>query len=254
MHNSYHQSGGSQTMDSRSLLLQTQVDLAPGIAIRIPTVGEILQNERLYYQTSYSLTATPFQNMVQLDDLGIDFTTISEWQLFIQTFLAYAHSGDLLDYVFADLQTQGFGIYQDPQTAALYLSNPDTGVQIHESTYLQIVELIRKINLYEHITARPANETARQYLIEKERKRLKRLAKKPPEPYLEQMVIALVNTAEFPYDYESCMHLSIYAFNQSFKQIQHKINYDNTMIGIYAGTLNARDMKDKSALSWIQIN
>lgn len=254
MHNSYHQSGGSQTMDSRSLLLQTQVDLAPGIAIRIPTVGEILQNERLYYQTTYSLTATPFQSMVQLDDLGIDFTTISEWQLFIQTFLAYAHSGDLLDYVFADLQTQGFGIYQDPQTAALYLSNPDTGVQIHESTYLQIVELIRKINLYEHITARPANETARQYLIEKERKRLKRLAKKPPEPYLEQMVIALVNTAEFPYDYESCMHLSIYAFNQSFKQIQHKINYDNTMIGIYAGTLNARDMKDKSALSWIQIN
>ena len=254
MHTSYHQSGGSQTMDSRSLLLQTQVDLAPGIAIRIPTVGEILQNERLYYQTTYSLTATPFQNMVQLDDLGIDFTTISEWQLFIQTFLAYAHSGDLLDYVFADLQTQGFGIYQDPQTAALYLSNPDTGVQIHESTYLQIVELIRKINLYEHITARPANETARQYLIEKERKRLKRLAKKPPEPYLEQMVIALVNTAEFPYDYESCMHLSIYAFNQSFKQIQHKINYDNTMIGIYAGTLNARDMKDKSALSWIQIN
>lgn len=241
-------------MDSRSLLLQTQVDLASGIAIRIPTVGEILQNERLYYQTTYSLTATPFQNMVQLDDLGIDFTTISEWQLFIQTFLAYAHSGDLLDYVFADLQTQGFGIYQDPQTAALYLSNPDTGVQIHESTYLQIVELIRKINLYEHITARPANETARQYLIEKERKRLKRLAKKPPEPYLEQMVIALVNTAEFPYDYESCMHLSIYAFNQSFKQIQHKINYDNTMIGIYAGTLNARDMKDKSALSWIQIN
>ncbi len=241
-------------MDSRSLLLQTQVDLAPGIAIRIPTVGEILQNERLYYQTTYSLTATPFQNMVQLDDLGIDFTTISEWQLFIQTFLAYAHSGDLLDYVFADLQTQGFGIYQDPQIAALYLSNPDTGVQIHESTYLQIVELIRKINLYEHITARPANETARQYLIEKERKRLKRLAKKPPEPYLEQMVIALVNTAEFPYDYESCMHLSIYAFNQSFKQIQHKINYDNTMIGIYAGTLNARDMKDKSALSWIQIN
>lgn len=241
-------------MDSRSLLLQTQVDLAPGIAIRIPTVGEILQNERLYYQTTYSLTATPFQNMVQLDDLGIDFTTISEWQLFIQTFLAYAHSGDLLDYVFADLQTQGFGIYQDPQTAALYLSNPDTGVQIHESTYLQIVELIRKINLYEHITARPANETAKQYLIEKERKRLKRLAKKPSEPYLEQMVIALVNTAEFPYDYESCMHLSIYAFNQSFKQIQHKINYDNTMIGIYAGTLNARDMKDKSALSWIQIN
>lgn len=135
----------------------------------------------------------------------------------IQTFLAYAHSGDLLDYVFADLQTQGFGIYQDHQTAVLYLSNPDTGVQIHESTYLQIVELIRKINLYEHITARPANETARQYLIEKERKRLKRLAKKPPEPYLEQMVIALVNTAEFPYDYESCMHLSIYAFNQSFK-------------------------------------
>ena len=30
------------------------------------------------------------------------------------------------------------------------------------------------------------------------------------------------------------MNLSLYKFNQSFKQIRHKIDYDKTMIGVYA--------------------
>ena len=87
--------------------------------------------------------------------------------------------------------------------------------------------------------------------MEKERKKQKRNAKKPYEPYLERLVIALVNTSEFPYDYESCMDLSIYKFNQSFKQIQQKITFDNTMIGVYAGTVDTSKMSNKDALSWI---
>ena len=65
------------------------------------------------------------------------------------------------------------------------------------------------------------------------------------------MVVALVNTSEFPYDYDSCMNLSIYRFNQSAKQIGHKIAFDNTMIGVYAGTVDTSKMTNKDCLSWI---
>ena len=65
------------------------------------------------------------------------------------------------------------------------------------------------------------------------------------------MVIALVNASEFSYNYESCMDLSIYKFNQSFKQIQHKIVFDNTMVGVYAGTVDTSKMINKDILSWI---
>ena len=76
-------------------------------------------------------------------------------------------------------------------------------------------------------------------------------SKKAYKPYLEKLVIALVNTSEFPYDYDSCMNLSIYRFHQSFKQIQHKIAFDKTMIGVYADTVDTSKLSNRDTLSWI---
>ena len=126
-----------------------------------------------------------------------------------------------------------------------------SGIEINEKVYNDLANIIRKINLLEKVNYKPGNESAKKYLLEKERKKQKRNAKKPYEPYLEKLVIALVNTSEFPYDYDSCMDLSIYRFNQSFKQIQHKIAFDKTMIGVYAGTVDTSKLSNKDALTWI---
>ena len=67
--------------NKKSLLNATSVDIVPNLSIRIPTVGEILEDEEHYYSLVSSLTATPFQYMVQLDDMGIDFTQITDWEL-----------------------------------------------------------------------------------------------------------------------------------------------------------------------------
>ena len=56
----------------KSLLKLSSVDILPNLSIRIPTVGEILEDEFTYYNIVSSLTASPFQYMVQLDDIGID--------------------------------------------------------------------------------------------------------------------------------------------------------------------------------------
>ena len=39
-----------------------------------------------------------------------------------------------------------------------------------------------------------------------------------------------------------CRELSIYQFNESVRQIIKKIDYDNKMHGIYAGTVSAKDL------------
>ena len=46
--------------------------------------------------------------------------------------------------------------------------------------------------MLEKVNYKPGNESAKKYLLEKERKKQKRNAKKPYEPYLEKIVIALV--------------------------------------------------------------
>lgn len=237
-------------MENRKSLLNLSSVNIPDtqLSVRIPTVGEILEDEFTYYNIISSLTASPFQYMVQLDDIGIDFTTMSDYELFKMLFLIYTKSD--LSILFGDLDVSDFGVYREKNNNT-FIYSPSSHIEINEKVYNDLVETIRKINLLEKVKTKPGNESARKYLLEKERKRQKRNAKKKQEPYLEKLVIALVNTSEFPYDYDSCMDLSIYRFNQSFKQIQHKIAFDKTMIGVYAGTVDTSKLSNKDALTWI---
>lgn len=283
----------------KSLLKLSSIDIVPNLTLKIPTVGEILDDEKTYYSITSSLTASPFQYMVQLDDMGIDYTSIDEWELFRMLFLNYCNqelvykmkikeleietkkhlttSDDYLqcknqieilntkiqengfNIIFKDFHLTsevdgkliGFNEYQYNNSDEIVLFNPATQVEINRLIYNDLTDAIRKINLFEKVKYKPGNESAKKYLLEKERKKQKRNANKPYEPYLEKLVIALVNTSEFPYNYDECMNLSIYRFNQSFKQIQQKISFDNTMIGVYAGTVDTSKMTDKTCLSWI---
>lgn len=233
--------------NKKSLLKLSSVEVVPRLTVRIPTVGEILEDEFHYYNIVSSLTAVPFQYMVQLDDMGIDYTAITEYELFSMLFLGYAQSD--LSILFGDLDVSDFK-YQTIDNRMVIISNKND-IVIDEYVYNKLADTIRKINLFDKVNSKPGNEHMKKYLLEKERKKLKRNAKKPKEAYLEKLVIALVNTSDFPYDYETCMDISIYKFNQSFKQIQHRITFDNTMLGIYSGTVDTSKMINKDALSWI---
>lgn len=235
--------------NKKSLLKLSSVEVVPNLTVRIPTVGEILEDEFHYYNIVSSLTAVPFQYMVQLDDMGIDYTAITEYELFSMLFLGYVQSD--LSILFGDLDMTDFK-YRTQDNRMVIYSNKNN-IVIDEYVYSKLADTIRKINLFDKVNYKPGNEHMKKYLLEKERKKLKRNAKKPKEAYLEKLVIALVNTSDFPYDYETCMDISIYKFNQSFKQIQHRITFDNTMLGIYSGTVDTSKMINKDALSWISI-
>lgn len=233
--------------NNQSLLKLSSVEIVPHLTVQIPTVGEILEDEFHYYDIVSSLTAVPFQYMVQLDDMGIDYTAITEYELFSMLFLGYIQSD--LSILFGDLDVSDFK-HQTIDNRMVISSNKND-IVIDEYVYNKLADTIRKINLFDKVNSKPGNEHMKKYLLEKERKKLKRNAKKPKEAYLEKLVVALVNNSDFPYNYESCMNLSIYNFNQSFKQIQHKITFDNTMLGIYSGTVDTSKMINKDALSWI---
>ena len=228
----------------------SSIDIIPKLSIRIPNVGEILENEFNYYSIVSTLTATPFQYMVQLDDMGIDYTKLTDYDLFKILFPIYSKTD--LSILFGDLDTSDFDIYidkQDENKEMIY--SPKNDIAIDELIYNDLADSIRKINLFEKVKSKPGNESARKYLLEKERRKQKRNANKEKTSYLEKLVIALVNTKEFAYDYDTCMNLSIYKFNQSLKQIQHKIAFDNTMVGVYSGTVDTSKLNNKDCLTWI---
>ena len=238
--------------NKKSLLNATSVDIVPNLSLNIPTVGEILEDEEHYYSLVSSLTATPFQYMVQLDDMGIDFTQITDYQLFMMLFPSFAKTFKSL--LFGSLDLSDISICQNSQNDSIVLYSPKNDIVIDELIYNNIVKYIRKINNLKRENRRPGNDEAKEFRIKLERKKQKRNANKPYEPYLEKMVIALVNRPEFKYNYEQVNNLNIYQFNKSFEQINTSINFDNTMIGVYAGTIDTSKIRDKSCLSWFPIN
>lgn len=235
-------------MENKSLLRADKVYVTDKLYVRIPTVGEILDEEQKYFNIVNTLTAVPYQYMVQLDDVGIDFTMISEYELFLMLFMSYKNSD--ISLVFGDLDISDFTILECNNCKMLFSLKND--ILIDEDIYNQLVVNIRNINNLEKFKYKIGNEEAKKYLLKKERKRLKKLSNKPYKKYLEKIVIALVNNKDFKYDYDSVMNLSYFRFNQSFNQIQTNINFDKTMLGIYSGTVDTTKLKDKSCLSWIQ--
>lgn len=237
--------------NKKSLLKLSSIDILPNLSIRIPTVGEILEDEQHYYSIISSLTATPFQYMVQLDDLGIDFTTVTDYQLFMMLFPSFVHSD--MNILFGDIDLSDIVSGINPQNSAPILYSAKNNIIIDEYIYSQIVDTIRKINDIKKDNRKPGNNEAKEFRIKLERKKQKRNTNKPYEPYLEKLVIALVNRQEFKYNYETVNDLTIYQFNQNFEQIKTSINFDNTMIGVYAGTIDTSKLKDRSCLSWLPI-
>lgn len=233
------------------LLYADRYNINDKIYVRVPTVGEVLDNEDKYFEIVYTIIATPYDLMVQLDDNGIDFTKISSFELFC---LLFGHLKELdTSLVFGDLDLSKFNVAMNTQNGNYVLRDEENDITIDRAIHGQICACLRKLLNIPKTEKLPGNEEGRIYMLEKARKKAKRKKKKQPDSQIEDLIVALVNTAEFPYDYMSVKDISIYQFYASLKQITHKVKFDKTMIGVYAGTVSF-DKLNMDERSWILTN
>lgn len=233
---------------SISLLYKKYVDISEKIKVHIPSVGEIMDDEDNYYKLLLLLTATPFEMMVQLDDMGIDFTSLNEYQLFCLLFPAIQNSDTHL--VFGNLDLSNFKYVTGKDSDEILLFDEAQDIVIDKTVHRKIGRVLQEINFIEKKNKKPGNEEAKRYLLEKARKKQQRLSSKPQKSQLEDLIVAMVNTKEYHYDFETTRNLSIYQFNASVRQIIKKVNFDNTMIGCYSGTVNMKDI-NPDQLNWL---
>lgn len=235
-------------MSTLSLLYQRQYAINDSIRIVIPTVGEILQNEDAYYSIVRILTAQPIDFMVQLDDVGIDFTKINEWDLFLLLFPSILEQDTRL--IFDGLDLTQFRLMMDEKSKQTVLVNMIDGTRIDRRILGQIAAVLRRIHNLDLNRRKPANEEAKQYMLERARVKAKRRRNRKNASELESLIVAMVNTEQFKYDFTSVLSLSIYQFNESVRQVIKKVDYDNRMYGVYAGTVNPKEL-NQDALNWM---
>lgn len=234
------------------LLYADHVRINDAISVRIPTVGEVCDHEDDYFTAVSTIVSTPYDMMVQLDDAGIDFTKIDAFELFCLMF------GNLLavdtSLVFGDLDLSRFKTAQNRETGAIALVDEARNLVIDKPIHDQIARTVRRILKMQKNDKQPGNEEGRRYMIKIARmnqRKARRKAKNRETTQMEDLIIGLVNTGEFPYDYESVRDISIYQFYSSLNQVAHKIKYDKTMIGYFAGTVRSEDLKPEDK-TWLR--
>lgn len=254
-----------------SLLYSKEIKIANGITLKNPTLREIIGSDNTtfdsskecssdeYYSLAYFITATPDGMKVQLDDIGIDYSQISEWQLFLMLFDEIRNKDTHL--FFGDLDLKKFVLVpkksettvNDDNIVLVNTNNED--IIIDKDIYQVIAHYMRTLLCTPKVNKKPAGEETRKYLIKRARIEQQRALRKNKNTnkglsQIEEIIVALVNTEEFKYDYNSVLDMNLLQFNLSLKQISHKINYNNTMIGCYTGNISMEKLSEKE-LSWI---
>lgn len=223
------------------------------IVIHQATLNEICDyGEQEYYSMIYQLTATPQSMKVQLWDMGIDYTTITPFELFY-SILYKLYSQAKTSVIFGDLDLTQFQVMQrtDDGAVLLYQMIDEQPVIIDEFTYQVITDYLRQVHMIQKDEKMPANESTKLILIEDAREEYERTKNMEYHSQLKNMVSAMVNREGFKYNHAEVWNMKINAFMDSVRRISKIKNADLLLQSGYSGFgINLKEVSNKQ-LDWI---
>ena len=186
----------------------------------------------------YTLCSVGADLKWQLDDIGVDYTQIDDFELFY-SLLSRSYSkeqtrilfGDVLD--FSEMQLMYNNNLQENVLVQFF--DDETYIQIDRYVYNAIVSTLRKIHRIKRNDEIPGNEATRQILIEDARDEYEENKNKPAKPYLLPLVSAMVNSTGFKRDDKSVFGMNIYAFMDSVARISKIKNSELLLQSGYSG-------------------
>jgi hypothetical protein len=211
-------------IDKVVVLSGDPVAICDGITVYQPTLREIKDyGESKFFSTFWTFCSSPWDMPSMLDDMGVNFMEITEWELFRS--IAIGLSQEVTKPIFGDLDFSKFvqmtRKMPDGETDVV-LYNKETQQIIDEEMYKAFIPFVREAIGFEHSGKKAGNEYTRKALIIDDRKTRKRNARKPYESALFNGIISLVNTEECKYDYNTIFNITLYQFTKSITQIQGK--------------------------------
>lgn len=227
------------------------------ISIHQPTLGEICDyGEQDYFSMVHYLTSTPQSMKVQLWDMGIDYTTINDWELFY-SILYKLYSKEKTSIIFGDIDLTKFYLMQRKDDGPVFLyQNIECGneikeVIIDEYTYKLIVDYLRQSHGIYKDDKSPGNEATKIILIEDDREEMERNKNKKYHSQLKNLISAMINCDGFKYNHFEVWDMKIGAFMDSVKRITKIKNANLLLQSGYSGFgVNLKEISNKQ-LDWL---
>ena len=245
------------TLKNVSLIGRRKYKINDDLFIYIPTIGEIRgdcdEDETNYQQMVNLFMVTSTNYMVELDRNGVNFENISDWQLFGMIF--HGLNGRNLSLLFGVDIIANFQMHMcNEDNSIFYIIDEKANIKITQDIYEKISAILCQINNVTKEHRKFSNEFSRKHVIErliKVSNRNKERNKNAPSSHLDNYITALVCTADFPYNYETVLNVTLHDFIASIKQIKKKYAVDNYHLGIYTGNIDINKSKiSQKDLDW----
>ena len=248
-------------IDKGKIIRGKPIVLNDFITIYQHSIGEILDfGEQQFFTTFHTMCSAPWDIPSMLDDMGIFFMDITDWENFIMMRSIYQKKstsillGDLDISSFEPVPRLKEDITDETPENEMYeiiLQDKD-GHIIDESLYRILIAYISEIINFQHKNKKPGNKTTAKILIEDDKRERKRIAEKdkPYESFIYDSVISLVNTEELSYTYETIFDLTLYQFTKSLIQIQGKKSAIALLQGSMSGFCDTSNIP-KEDMQWM---
>lgn len=218
------------------------------IKIHQPTIGELIQCERSYFSTVYTLTAISSDMKSQLWDIGLDWNTVEDWQLF--TMLAPTLSQDRTSILFGDLDFSQMKLYPHPHVEDdVVLADKPAGIIIDQMIYIRIVNYLRKLHNITPKVEKTKSKTVKKWLIEEDRKKIELAQSKPFKSYLLPLISSVKVKQGYTKNY--VRNMGLYELFDDIARLQIIHNADHLLSAAYAGTIDMKKI-DKKELNWMK--
>lgn len=227
------------------------IEINSKISIHQPTLKEIaLFGEEDYFSLVNLLTATPFDLIAQLDDIGIDFTEISCFDLFC--IIASSLSVEKTKILFGDnIDFTRMRVCKNTADGEICLSDPTRKIIINQYTQTLLANAIRQVHgLKKNQFTRVKDEFTRKAMIRNAREKLMIQKMKPQESVLQPLISFCVNAGGLGCDFFSIQQVPIGAFMDSIKRLQIIKSIDNMFS--YSGAVDLSKVKTKD-LDYLRI-
>ena len=231
------------------------------LTVRHPKISDVIElGESFVFSAINIFTLKPSDLMVELYDSGIDYRNTKPYDVFILLCGETLDRGDDGEIRWnRDSQVskqlgwltgiEDFMLSSDGEN--LFLTSPSTGAKIDIGVYTQIRKYFMDMNnRSEKEEYNPGNETTMKFLIEQERKKRKREARRGHKSYLAPQISSLVWASGRTF--EDVYNLYLYQFFDGILRINKIKSYDNVCFGYYAGNIDSSSFnKVKESLNWM---
>lgn len=218
------------------------------ISIIQPLVGGVVDyGEAQYFSMVHTLTAIPSDMKSQLWDMGLDWTEVDDFELFMM--LAQTLTPDRTYILFGDLDFSKLRPFKNNQNGDIVLADKETGLVIDKMVYLRIMSYLRKLHNLKPKVEKAANKMTKKVLIEEDRQKILHAKDKPFKSYLLPLISSVKVKQGYTKDY--VRNMGLYEFFDDVARMQIINNADHLLSACYAGTIDMKKI-NKSELNWMK--